>query len=142
MTSVKCSVKDTAEASKTFLHECFASQVADECLLMRLAAAWSIGVARCYSDLEPSDVFAALSPGDWGGLAIIESTFAKLSREHLIPPDEHEWGVAMFLKYALSTWEDILDEDEPRLYFVAQSFDGILMSWLADTEWDDGISFA
>jgi hypothetical protein len=140
MTSTKSSVRAAAKASKPFLDECFQMRVADELLLMRLALVWSSGMVPCYPEEDARDVFATLSPADWGGLAVIECAFAKLSREHSIDPDEHERGVARFLEFALSIWDDVLEEEEPRLYHVAQMFDGILESWLDDPECEAGCS--
>jgi hypothetical protein len=130
VTLTKLPLRDLAKISKTFLRNSSAVSVADDQPSLRLAIVSGIELSRCYDGVKPAEVFAAFSPADWDGLAIIERVFAKLSRELSVNADERKMGVALFLGFALGTWEDVHHKEEAQLLFVAESFEKVLQSWL------------
>jgi len=97
--------------------------------LLRLAKVWTDEVARYYPEEAGGERYDAMTPCDWVGLAVIESKFAKLSREHSIRVDEHERGVAEFLKFALML--DFFEEPyRPDIDQIAHNFGFYLENWL------------
>jgi hypothetical protein len=111
--------------------------------LLRLAKVWTDEVVRYYPE-EAGEFDDMMSAYDWVGLVVIESKFAKLSREHSIRVDEHERGVAEFLKFALMlyTFDHGFSDVPPSINYIAGNFGFCLRTWLDPVHFDSRVKAA